>query len=144
MPARFGLTYMGPDNTEHSPSSSFTAHSSVRSSASSASSSEHFGGAFPFWLAPVQVRILPVGEDHRPAAAQIADALRDAGFRVDVDDRDETVGKRIRDAELEKVPKTIVYGDRESPDSLSIRDRGGEQDQKSLVDFVAELATLES
>jgi threonyl-tRNA synthetase len=59
-----------------------------------------------------------------------------------VDDRDETVGKRIRDAELEKIPKVIVYGDRESPGSLAIRDRGGEQSQASLVDFVRELATL--
>ncbi len=143
MPARFGLTYMGPDNTEHPV---IVIHRALFGSFERFIGiiTEHFGGAFPFWLAPVQVRILPVGEDHRPAAAQIADALRDAGFRVDVDDRDETVGKRIRDAELEKVPKTIVYGDRESPDSLSIRDRGGEQYQKSLVDFVAELATLES
>jgi threonyl-tRNA synthetase len=105
---------------------------------------EHFGGAFPFWLAPIQVRIIPVGEDHREDAQTVAGALRGSGYRVDVDDRDETVGKRIRDAELEKIPKTIVYGDRESAESLSIRDRGGEQYQKPLVDFVAELATLES
>ena len=90
---------------------------------------EHYGGAFPFWLAPVQVRIIPVGEDHRGAAEEIAKALREAGFRVDVDDRDETVGKRIRDGELEKIPKLIVYGDRESAESLSVRDRGGEQYQ---------------
>jgi threonyl-tRNA synthetase len=83
-----------------------------------------------------------VGEDHRPASQGVATTLRDAGFRVDVDDRDETVGKRIRDAELEKIPKTVVYGDKESAESLSIRDRGGEQYQASLVDFMAELATL--
>jgi threonyl-tRNA synthetase len=92
----------------------------------------------------VQVRVIPVGEDHRAAAAEIANGLRHAGFRVEVDDRDETVGKRIRDAELEKVPKTVVYGDKESPDSLSIRDRGGNQYQAGLVDFVRELATLRS
>ena len=86
---------------------------------------EHYGGAFPFWLAPVQVRIIPVGEGHRAAAEEIGRTLREAGYRVDVDDRDETVGKRIRDAELEKVPKTIVYGDKESAESLSVRDRGG-------------------
>jgi threonyl-tRNA synthetase len=90
----------------------------------------------------VQVRIIPVGENHRPAAEEIAKALREAGFRVDVDDRDETVGKRIRDGELEKIPKVIVYGDRESAESLSVRDRGGEQYQTGLVDFVRELATL--
>ncbi len=90
----------------------------------------------------MQVRIIPVGEDHRDAAAELAQALREAGFRVDVDDRDETVGKRIRDGELEKVPKVIVYGDRESAESLSVRDRGGEQYQTGLVDLVRELATL--
>jgi threonyl-tRNA synthetase len=143
MPRQFGLTYMGSDNREHSP---VVIHRALLGSLERFIGIliEHYGGAFPLWLAPIQVRIIPVGEDHRDEARTVADALREAGFRVDVDDRDETVGKRIRDAEVEKIPKTIVYGDRESPDSLSIRDRGGEQDQKSLVDFVAELATLES
>jgi threonyl-tRNA synthetase len=103
---------------------------------------EHYAGAFPFWLAPVQVRVVPVGEAHRPGAHEIADALRQAGHRVEIDERDETVGKRIRDAELDKVPKTIVYGDRESRDSLAVRDRGGEQYAASLSDFLSELATL--
>src|SRR3712207_4512106 len=141
MPARFGLTYMGPDNAEHPV---FVIHRALFGSMERFIGIliEHYGGAFPFWLAPVQVRVLPVGEQHRHAADEIARGLRDAGFRVDVDERDETVGKRIRDAELEKVPKTIVYGDRESTESLAIRDRGGEQYTKSLVDFVRELATL--
>jgi len=64
------------------------------------------------------------------------------GVRADIDERDETVGKRIRDAEVEKIPKVVVYGDRESAASLAIRDRGGEQYTTSLVDFVRELATL--
>jgi threonyl-tRNA synthetase len=141
MPARFGLTYMGADNREHE---LYVVHRALYGSYERFLGIliEHYGGAFPFWLAPVQVRIIPVGEDHRSAAAETADALRDAGFRVDVDERDETVGKRIRDAELEKIPKVVVYGDRESADSLSVRDRGGEQSTTSLVDFVAELATL--
>jgi threonyl-tRNA synthetase len=90
----------------------------------------------------VQVRIIPVGEQHREAARGLRDDL--AGYRVDVDERDDTVGKRIRDAELEKVPKVIVYGDRESAESLAIRDRGGEQYTAGLVDFLSELATLRS
>jgi len=141
MPRQFGLTYMGADNREHSP---VVIHRALLGSLERFIGIliEHYGGAFPFWLAPVQVRVLPVGEDHRPDAHEIADGLRGAGFRVDVDERDETVGKRIRDAELEKIPKTIVYGDRESADSLAIRDRGGDQYTKSLVDFAAELATL--
>jgi threonyl-tRNA synthetase len=141
MPMQFGLTYMGADNQEHHP---VVIHRALLGSLERFMGIliEHYGGAFPFWLAPVQVRIIPVGEDHREAAWEIAQGLRAAGFRVDVDDRDETVGKRIRDAELEKIPKTIVYGDKESPESLAIRDRGGEQYRAGLVDFVAELATL--
>jgi threonyl-tRNA synthetase len=141
MPAQFGLTYMGADNQEHTP---VVIHRALLGSLERFVGilTENYAGAFPFWLAPVQVRIIPVGEDHRAAAAEVRDGLAKAGFRVDLDERDETVGKRIRDAELEKVPKVIVYGDRESPESLSVRDRGGEQYQTGLVDFVKELATL--
>src|SRR5207248_4526328 len=85
---------------------------------------EHYAGAFPFWLAPVQIRIIPVGEGHRAAAHDLAERLE---YRVDVDERDETVGKRIRDSEVEKIPVTIVYGDKESDDSHAVRERGGEQ-----------------
>ena len=141
MPMQFGLTYMGADNREHHP---VVIHRALLGSLERFIGIliEQYGGAFPFWLAPVQVRIIPVGEDHRIAAGEIAKALREAGFRVDVDERDETVGKRIREGELEKIPKVIVYGDRESAESLSVRDRGGEQYQTGLVDFVRELATL--
>ena len=141
MPRQFGLTYMGPDNREHSP---VVIHRALLGSLERFIGIlvEHYGGAFPFWLAPVQVRVLPVGEDHRAPAAEVAEQLRAAGHRVDLDDRDETVGKRIRDAEVEKIPKVVVFGDRESADSLAIRDRGGEQSTRSLVDFVADLATL--
>jgi threonyl-tRNA synthetase len=143
MPSRFALTYMGPDNAEHS---LYVIHRALYGSFERFIGIliEHYGGAFPFWLAPVQVRVIPVGEAHRAAAAEIADRLVAEGFRADLDERDETVGKRIRDAELEKVPKTVVYGDRESAESLSIRDRGGEQYAVGLVDFLEELATLRS
>jgi len=100
---------------------------------------EHYGGAFPLWLAPVQVRVIPVGEAHREAARGVADRVREAGYRVELDDRDDTVGKRIRDAEVEKVPYTIVFGDRESDASLAVRQRGGEQSTRSLEDLLAEL-----
>jgi threonyl-tRNA synthetase len=139
MPARFGLKYVGPDNTEHPV---FVIHRALYGSFERfiAILIEHYGGAFPFWLAPVQVRIIPVGEDHRAAAHALAEKLGD--YRVEVDERDETVGKRIRDAEVERIPKVIVYGDRESDESLAIRDRGGEQHTASLADFSRELATL--
>jgi threonyl-tRNA synthetase len=141
MPMRFGLTYMGADNQEHNP---VVIHRALLGSLERFIGIliEHYAGAFPFWLAPVQVRILPVGEQHREAARTLRDELAD--YRVEVDERDETVGKRIRDAEVEKVPKVLVYGDRESLDSLAIRDRGGRQYTASLVDFLAELATLRS
>jgi threonyl-tRNA synthetase len=142
MPARFGLTYMGADNREHTP---YVIHRALLGSLERFIGIliEHYGGEFPFWLAPVQLLVLPVGADHREAARAIAAKLRDAGFRVEVDDRDDTVGKRIRDAELEKVPHVIVYGDRESEDSLAVRERHGVQSTKSLDGLAKELATLQ-
>ena len=107
---------------------------------------EHYGGAFPFWLAPVQVRLIPVAESHRQAVDELRRRLDAEGFRVDVDERDDTLGKRIRDAEVEKVPFTIVYGDRESDESLAVRERGGEQSTMSLKGllerFRVEIATI--
>ena len=137
MPMQFGLTYMGADNQEHNP---VVIHRALLGSLERFIGilTEHYGGAFPLWLAPVQVRIIPVGEGHREAAKALADKLSD--FRVELDERDETVGKRIRDAEVEKIPYTVVYGDRESDGSLAVRERGGEQSTKSLDELTRELA----
>ena len=137
MPARFGLSYMGPDNAEHP---LYVVHRALYGSYERFIGIlvEHYAGAFPVWLAPVQLRIIPVGEDHREAARALAEKLSD--FRVEVDDSDETVGKRIRNAEVEKIPYTIVYGDRESEDALAVRARGGEQSTRSLDELVKELA----
>ena len=137
MPSRFGLTYMGTDNQQHP---LYVVHRALYGSFERFIGIliEHYGGAFPLWLAPVQVRIIPVGEDHREAARALAEKLSD--FRVEVDDSDETVGKRIRNAEVEKTPYTIVYGDRESEDALAVRARGGEQSTRSLDELVKELA----
>jgi threonyl-tRNA synthetase len=88
----------------------------------------------------VQIRVIPVGEDHRAAAERLRDELVE--YRVEVDERDETVGRRIRDAELEKIPYVIVYGDRESDESLAVRKRGGEQAKLALAKLREELATL--
>ncbi|HEU0335935.1 MAG TPA: threonine--tRNA ligase [Gaiellaceae bacterium] len=135
MPARFGLTYMGADNAEHTP---YVVHRALLGSLERFLGIlvEHYAGAFPFWLAPVQLRVLPVGEGHREAAAALADRVRQAGFRAEVDARDETVGKRIRDAELDKVPYTVVYGDRESDDALAVRVRGGGQETVGLTELL--------
>ena len=90
----------------------------------------------------MQIRVLPVGEAHLAPASALAERLRAAGYRVEVGEPTETIGKRIRNAELEKVPFAIVYGDRESDESLAVRSRGGDQETLSLVDLVAKLATL--
>jgi threonyl-tRNA synthetase len=140
MPQRFGLSYMGSDNAEHTP---YVIHRALLGSLERFIGilTEHHGGAFPFWLAPVQVRVLPVGENHRDAARDLGAAL--APYRIEVDASDETVGKRIRKAEMDKVPFTIVYGDRESLDALAVRRHGGEQSTLSLADLRSQLATLE-
>jgi threonyl-tRNA synthetase len=139
MPARFGLTYMGADNQEHPV---FVIHRAFFGSFERFIGIliEHYAGAFPFWLAPVQIRIIPVGEDHREAAHALEEQLGD--YRVETDERDETVGKRIRDAELEKVPYVIVYGDNESDESLAVRKRGGEQSTLSLDRLRAEISQV--
>jgi len=103
---------------------------------------EHYAGAFPFWIAPVQVRVLPVSEGHLEPASALAARIAGAGYRVDIGEPTETIGKRIRAAELEKIPFTVVFGDRESDESLAVRERGGEQTTAPLVDFLAKLATL--
>src|SRR5438034_9087023 len=132
---------MGPDNVEHSV---FVIHRALYGSFERFIGilMEHYAGAFPFWLAPVQVRVLPVGEAHLEAATAIVERLRAAGYRVDIGEPTETIGKRIRASELEKIPFTIVFGDRESEQSLAIREHGGTQTQESLADFLAKLATL--
>jgi threonyl-tRNA synthetase len=143
MPQRFDLTYMGSDNREHTP---YVVHRALLGSLERFIGilTEHYAGAFPFWLAPVQIRILPVGEAHFERAQAIADQLRAPGYRVRVDEPTETIAKRIREAELEKIPFVIVFGDRESEDRLAIRERGGGQTEESLADFLAKLATLGS
>jgi threonyl-tRNA synthetase len=139
MPSRFGLTYVGRDNREHP---LYVIHRALYGSFERFIGIliEHYGGAFPFWLAPVQLRVIPVGEGHREAAHALAERLGE--YRVEVDERDETVGKRIRDAEVEKIPYVIVYGDKESDEALAVRRHGGEQSTLSLERLRADLAQV--
>lgn len=93
---------------------------------------EHYAGAFPVWLAPVQVQVVPVADRHNEFSFKLRDELREAGIRVEVDDATESVGKKIRAAEMQKIPYAIVVGDREAAgEALTIRIRG-EKDQVSL------------
>jgi threonyl-tRNA synthetase len=138
MPRRFGLVYTSAANVEETP---YVIHRALLGSLERFIGIliEHYGGAFPVWIAPVQVRVVPVGEDHRAAAASLVDELTAAGVRVEVDARDETVGKRIRDAEVAKIPYVVVWGDRESHDAVAVRRRGGEQSTASLEGLLDEL-----
>jgi len=139
MPARFGLTFMGPDNREHPV---FVIHRALFGSLERFIGIiiEHYAGALPLWLAPVQVRLLAVSEQHREGAHAIAGRIREAGYRVDVDDRDETLGKRIRDTELEKIPVVVVFGERESEAALAVRTRGEGQSTRSLEELLKDLS----
>jgi threonyl-tRNA synthetase len=139
-PGRLNCRYVGADNTEYVP---YVIHRALMGSFERFIGilTEHYGGAFPYWLSPVQIRVIPVGEGHRAAAADLAARLQPA--RVEVDESDDTVGKRIRNAEVDKIPFVVVYGDKESDESLAIREHGGEQSTLSFAEFRAKIATLE-
>ncbi|HDQ93411.1 MAG TPA: threonine--tRNA ligase, partial [Synergistetes bacterium] len=136
MPEKFDMTYIGPDGKEHRP---VMLHRTVLGSLERFLGIliEHYAGAFPFWLAPVQVRVIPVKEEHGDYAASIENQIRMAGYRVEKDTRDEKLGKKIRDAQLEKVPFMLVLGGREVENgTLSVRERsGGDLGSMSVEDF---------
>jgi threonyl-tRNA synthetase len=138
MPRRFGLAYAGEDNREHTP---YVIHRALLGSLERFMGIliEHFAGDFPPWLAPEQVRVLPVSDPYRADAESLADDLRVHGFRASVDEREETLGRRIRDAELYKIPYVVVWGERESLDALALRRRGGEQVTVSWEALLSEL-----
>ena len=137
MPARFGLTFMGADNREHPV---FVIHRAFYGSFERFVGLvlEHYAGALPTWLAPVQVRVLPVADAHHEAAHELLGALRLGGVRADADERDETLGKRIRDAELQKIPFVVVWGDRETREGMAVRKRRGEGVSTMSLDALVE------
>lgn len=121
MPGRFGLTYWGEDNSEHRP---VMIHRALLGSLERFAGIliEHYAGRFPAWLAPIQVGVLPVADRHNDRAATIAAELSAAGIRARVDDRTESVGRKIRDAELAKLPYMVILGDREAESGeISVR-----------------------
>ena len=115
MPERFELAYTGADNAEHQP---VMIHRALMGSFERFIGIliEHYAGEFPLWLAPVQAAVLPIADRHLDYAGEVAKELRDAGLRVEVDDRSESVGRKIRDAELRKLPYMLVVGDQEESD----------------------------
>ena len=146
LPERFNLTYVGDDGKEHQP---YMVHRALLGSIERFFGIliEHYAGAFPLWLAPEQVRILPISDKARDYAKKIQSALRAAGFRVEVDASAEKLGAKIREATLMKVPYLVVVGPRdEAADQISVRSRAdGDLGAMKLPDFVAKLrAELEA
>jgi threonyl-tRNA synthetase len=141
LPERFGLEYVGADGKGHRP---VMVHRALFGSVERfmALLIEHHGGAFPLWLAPVQAAVLPVTDRHVGYAREVAAALRSAGLRVEVDDRDERVPAKVRDAELQKLPYILVVGDREAgAESVSVRARGSAKVvEQSIEEFLASIA----
>ena len=133
MPEKFDMTYIGPDGNEHRP---VMLHRTILGSLERFMGIliEHYAGAFPFWLSPVQVRIVPVKEEQNPYATEVESRLKDLDYRVEKDIRDEKLGKKIRDAQIEKIPYMVVIGSREVENmTLSVRDRN--EGDLGVMDF---------
>ena len=139
MPERLDITYTGADNEEHRP---VMVHRAMLGAIERFMGIllEHYGGNLPTWLAPVQALVLPVADRHAGYAVGVMEALKVAGLRAEVDDRSESVGKRIRDGQLQKVPYLLVVGDREEgARAVSVRARGEEKGSVPIEEFVREL-----
>jgi threonyl-tRNA synthetase len=140
MPERFELTYTGADNAEHRP---VMIHRALMGSFERFIGIliEHYAGEFPVWLAPIQAIALPIADRHNEAAAAVVSALRDAGLRAELDDRTESVGRKIREAELRKIPFMLVVGDREAQEgTVAVRRHGsGDEGSVPVGEFVERL-----
>jgi threonyl-tRNA synthetase len=138
IPERFGLKYTGADNAEHMP---VVIHRAIFGSFERfiAIMIEHYAGAFPLWLAPVQVTVLPIADRHVPYARNVLQKVVDAGFRAEVDERQEKIGYKIREAQLQKIPYMLVVGDREAAEgAVAVRSRsGGDLGSQPLDAFIA-------
>jgi threonyl-tRNA synthetase len=138
MPERFDLKYVGADNTEHRP---VVIHRAIFGSFERfiAILIEHYAGAFPLWLAPIQAVVLPISDRHLDYARSVRSQLAGAGLRAEMDDRQEKIGYKIREAQLQKVPYMLVVGDREAAEAtVSVRTRtGGDQGACPVGDFIA-------
>ncbi len=142
-PARLGLTYIGEDGAEHTP---VVLHRAVTGSTERFLGViiEHFAGAFPVWLAPVQVEIIPIADRHLEYAHNVAEKLKSLGMRVEVDDRSERMNAKIRDAQNQKIPYMLVVGDKEmESNQVALRLRNGENPGPVSVEHFIDLATKE-
>ncbi|HEY7792078.1 MAG TPA: threonine--tRNA ligase [Vicinamibacterales bacterium] len=139
MPERFDLKYVGADNTEHRP---VVIHRAILGSFERfiAILIEHYAGAFPLWLAPVQATVLPIADRHLDYAGAVREQLAAAGLRAELDGRQEKIGYKIRQAQLQKVPYMLVVGDREVEErQVAVRSRsGGDLGSRPLDAFIAQ------
>jgi threonyl-tRNA synthetase len=137
MPERFDLKYIGADNTEHRP---VVIHRAIFGSFERfiALLIENYAGAFPLWLAPVQVTVLPIADRHIEYGARVRDRLAAAGLRVELDERQEKIGYKIREAQLQKIPYMLVAGDKEAADgTVAVRSRSaGDLGARTIDEFV--------
>ncbi|MBA4541555.1 MULTISPECIES: threonine--tRNA ligase [Thermoactinomyces] len=140
MPEKFDLSYIGEDNERHRP---VVIHRAIYGSIDRFIGIlvEHYGGAFPLWLAPVQVRVIPVSRDYNEYARKVTDELQRAGIRVELDARDEKVGYKIREAQVQKVPYMFVVGEKElNSGTVAVRKRTeGDLGAKPLDEVIREL-----
>jgi len=139
LPERFDLSYVGEDGEKHRP---YMVHRALLGSIERFFGVlvEHYGGAFPVWLAPEQVRVLPLSEDQLDAAAEIAAELRKNDIRVTVDTKSGKIGAKIRNAQMDKVSYMLVLGAKEvEAGTLAVRDRSGQQNTMTLIDFVEKI-----
>ena len=138
LPLRFNLEYTGADGEKHRP---IMIHRVIFGSIERFIGIliEHFAGAFPTWLAPVQVKVLPISDKYMDYAQKVLDELNNSGVRAEIDTRAEKIGYKIREAQMKKIPYMLVVGAKEEEDGLvSIRSRfEGDEGQKSLTDFLA-------
>jgi threonyl-tRNA synthetase len=138
MPERFDLKYTGEDGKEHRPA---MIHRVVLGSMERFIGAliEHYAGAFPVWLAPVQAQVMPIADRHNDNARKIYDELFDSGIRVEIDDRREKIGLKIREAEIQKVPYMLIVGDKEAEsNTVSVRARGkGDTGSMKLGEFTS-------
>jgi threonyl-tRNA synthetase len=139
-PENFDLKYIGPDNAEHRP---VVIHRAIVGSFERfiAILIEHYAGAFPVWLAPVQAVVLPISDRHLEYAQSVTARLKAAGLRADLDDRQEKIGYKIREAQLQKVPYMLVVGDREAADAtVNVRHRvNGDTGARTVDAFIAQM-----
>jgi threonyl-tRNA synthetase len=137
-PENFDLKYIGADNAEHRP---IVIHRAIVGSFERFIGIllEHYAGAFPLWLAPVQALVLPISDRHAAYAVSVRDRLAAAGLRVELDERQEKIGYKIREAQLQKIPYMLVVGDREAETgSVSVRERsGGDRGAAPIDAFIA-------